>query len=319
MSIEALNAVTDKVLAHQRAPTGPLKVIAGAPDHPLVIDDIEIPCYVLEDETRVLSQQGFLEAIGRAPKAKGGQGAQQVDQLPAFVSASNLKPFIHADFARSTTSIPFQISGGHKAYGYPAQLLPEVCNVYLKAREAGRLLPGQEHIAARAEILIRGLATIGIIALVDEATGYQHIREERALVTILERFIADDLRPWTKTFPIEFYQELFRLRGWDGSAAVKRPSVIGHYTNNFVYERIAPGVLAELRKRNPTLPQGWRRNRHHQWFTADHGHPKLKEHIAAVIALMRAAPSWNAFKKSIDIAFPQTGHTISMALDDDVK
>ena len=33
--------------------TEPLEVIAGAPDRPLVIGDIEIPCYVVEDETRV--------------------------------------------------------------------------------------------------------------------------------------------------------------------------------------------------------------------------------------------------------------------------
>ena len=42
-----------------------LKVIAGAADKPLVIAGIEIPAYVLEDETRVLSQGGFNRAIGR--------------------------------------------------------------------------------------------------------------------------------------------------------------------------------------------------------------------------------------------------------------
>lgn len=190
--------------------------------------------------------------------------------------------------------------------------------MYLEARRAGKLLPSQRHIAERAEILIRGVATVGIIALVDEATDYQRIREERALVTILERFIADEFRPWTKTFPIEFYQELFRLQGWDRSPEKQRPSVVDHYTNDFVYELIAPGVLEELRRGNPILPQGWRKNRHHQWFTAEHGHPKLKEHIAAVVALMRAAPSWAHFKRSIDAAFPKIGHTIAMALDDDI-
>ena len=35
----------------------PLKVIAGAPDKPLKIGDIEIDCYVLEGEKRVLSQR----------------------------------------------------------------------------------------------------------------------------------------------------------------------------------------------------------------------------------------------------------------------
>ena len=58
----ALDAITDKVLAYHH----PLKVIAGTPDAPLRIGDIEIPCYVLEDEMRVLSQRGFLSGIGRS-------------------------------------------------------------------------------------------------------------------------------------------------------------------------------------------------------------------------------------------------------------
>ena len=199
--------------------------------------------------------------------------------------------------------------------GYNALLLPQVCEVYLRARDAGVLLASQQHIAERAEILIRGLAAVGIIALVDEATGYQRLREERALAVILEKFIAKELQPWTRTFPYEFYQQLFRLKSWPGPDGAKRPSVIGHYTNDFVYERLAPGVLEELRARNPTLTTGYRRNRHHQWFTPDLGHPKLKEHLAAVTALMRATPNWERFKRSINRALPKYGETIELPLD----
>ena len=49
---------------------------------------------------------------------------------------------------------------------------------------------------------MRGLARVGIIALVDEATGFQRIREERALATILEKFIAKEIQPWAMTFPL---------------------------------------------------------------------------------------------------------------------
>ena len=90
--------------------------------------------------------------------------------------------------------------------------------------------------------------------LVDEATGYQRIRTERALVTILEKFIAKELQPWTRTFPYEFYDQIFRLRGSPGPDGVKRPSIIGHYTNDFVYVRLAPGVLEELKRVTPRLP-----------------------------------------------------------------
>ena len=295
----------------------PLKVIAGTPDRPLIISDIEIPCYVLEDETRVLAQGGFLQAIGRSRTPKAGTGGlSSVDKLPFFLSASQLKPFISSELALSTTPIIFR-RGKSKAVGYNAKLLPEVCNVYLMARDAKVLLQSQLHIAERAEILIRGLATVGIIALVDEATGYQQLREQRALATILEKFIAEELQPWTKTFPYEFYKQIFRLKGWPGPHGAKKPSVIGRYTNDFVYDRIAPGVLDELRRLTPKTPKGYRRNKFFQWFTPDFGHPKLKEHLAAVIALMRAAPNWTVFKRSLSRALPKKNEQMALGLDDE--
>ena len=313
---KALDTITDKVLAHRPGVTPPLKVIAGTPDAPLVIGDISIPCYVLEDETRVLSQGGFTRAIGRTGGPKGGH--DDLFNLPVFLRSRNLTSFIPDGLSTSSKPILFQaLPGGAIATGYRATLLPEVCEIFLAARQAGALHPTQNHIAERAEILIRGLARVGIIALVDEATGYQRIREERALATILEKFIAKELQPWTRTFPFTFYEQIFRLKGWGSAAGVKRPQVIGHYTNDFVYDRIAPGVEAELRKRNPVLPQGWRKNRHHQWFTEEFGHPALKEHLAAVTALMRAAASWESFKRSLDRALPKPDSTIAMPIDDD--
>ena len=284
-----------------------LKVIAGAADRPLVISGIEIPCYVLEDETRVLSQGGFLTAIGRAEKAKGGQGSKlavksKVDKLPPFLAASNLKPFISKELVRSTTPVIF--TAGRLSYGYRAEILPQVCSVYLSARDAGKLLPSQEHIADRADVLIRGLATVGIVALVDEATGYQEIREARSLATILEKFISEDIQPWTKTFPIDFYKEIFRLKGWTLNPRSQRPSVLGHITNEIVYARLAPGIIEELQQINPTLSTGRRASYHHQWFTTDVGHPKLKEHLAAVIALMKTSRTWEDFMRRLRVAFP---------------
>ena len=296
---------------------GPLKAIAGTPDNPLVINEIEIPCYVLEDETRVLSQRGFLSAIGRSEN-RPARPTGDPEERPDFLAARNLEPFIGQDLLAATRAIPFQPpGGGPTAFGYPATLLPDVCDVYLAARDADALKPSQRHIAARADMLIRGLATVGIIALIDEATGYQHVREKRALATILERFIAKELRRWTRTFDYEFYEQIFRLKGWPMPPGVKRPQVIGHYTNDIVYERIAPGVLDELRLKNPVVGCGWRKDRHHQWFTADYGHPKLKEHIAAVIALMRSAPDWSTFMHRLDVSFPKQNATMAMPLDDD--
>ena len=81
--------------------------------------------------------------------------------------------------------------------------------------------------------------------------------------------------------------------------------------------RIAHGVLEELRRINPTIPdKGHRKSKHHQWFTPELGHPKLKEHLAAVTALMRAAPNWEAFKRSLVRAFPKPKEQIPFGVDE---
>jgi len=294
----------------------PLKTIAGAADCPLKIGDIEIPAYVLEDETRVLSQRSLQTGVGLS---SGGRKQTGAPRMAEFVGLLEKKGIDTNDLAaRLTSPIEFQPPGGDRtAYGYEATLLADVCDAVAAAHSAGIFQKQQVHIAERCDILMRGFARIGIIGLVDEATGYQEIRARNALAKILERFLTEDLQPWTKTFPDDFYKEMFRLRGWPWQPwTVKRPSVIGRYTNDLVYERIAPGVLNELRSRNPTLPRGHRKDRHHQWFTPDFGHPKLKEHLASVIALMRASSGWNQFIRNMNRALPKLNETIELPLDD---
>ena len=293
----------------------PLKTIAGAPDRPLIIGDIEIPCYVLEGETRVLAQRGMISSLGMA---RGSGATAGGDRLVNFAAGKAISTFMSNDIAAAINSpIEFQPPGGGRtAYGYPATLLADLCETVLNARVAGALQRQQRHIAERCEILMRGFARVGIIGLVDEATGYQRIREERALATILEKIIAKDLQPWTKTFPYEFYELIYKLKGWSGPDGHKRTPLIGKYTNDIVYERLPPGVFEELKARTPRLASGGLRNKLFQWFTPDFGHPKLKEHLAAVMALMRAAANWTRFMSSLNRAFPKLNKTIPMPLDD---
>lgn len=286
----------------------PLKVIAGTPDKPLIISGIEIPCYVLEGETRVLVQRGVGSGLGMSSTSG--------HRLTKFVNSKNLLPFISNELGKVIDNpIQFEFAG-RLASGYPATMLVDLCNVVLEARRAGALQKQQTHIADRCEILIRGLATVGIIALIDEATGYERIREERALSTILERFIAKELQVYTRTFPYEFYKEIFRLKGWPGPDGHKRPILVANYTNDFIYARLAPGVLDELKRINPTISPGRRKHLQYQWFTPEPGYIKLNQHIAAVCALMRASPNMDAFKRNLNRAFPIENSQILMPFDE---
>lgn len=294
-----------------------LKVVAGSPDSPLVIGGIEIQCYVLEDETRVLSQRGVIGALGMARGSTTGRNSRNGgDRLANFVWGNAIAPHVTGiTLVESNWPVRFRPPhGGRIAYGYPAVILAEVCESVLSARAAGDLTKQQLHIAERCEILMRGFARVGIISLVDEATGYQEVRDKLALAMILEKFIDETLQPWTKTFPDDFYEEIFRLNDWGAFDRSNCPSVVGHYTNNIVYERLAPGVLRELRRKNPLSPEGYRKNKHHQWLTRDHGQPKLREHLIGVTAIMRTHTYWDDFVKSLSRAYPKQNEQISMHL-----
>ena len=279
----------------------------------LKIGDRIIECAVLEGGIRVLSEREVTKALGGK---RGGSHWKRIKQnpdgadLPVYLSANNLKPFISEELSLALKPILYvPKTGGALAHGLRAETLPKVCNVFLAARDVDGLHPSQFKIAVEADTLVRGLAEVGIIALVDEATGFQRDRAKDALAKILEEFIGKDLRKWTSTFPIEFYEQIFRLRGWPFNPQnLRRPGVVAHYTNDFVYSRLAPGVLEELRRKNPPV-DGRRKHKHFQWLTGDVGDPRLRSHLEGVWKLMRGCTSWDEFKTFLNRFYPRLSKT----------
>jgi hypothetical protein len=164
---------------------------------------------------------------------------------------------------------------------------------------------------------MRGLAEVGITALVDEATGYEKVRDKQALQAILDQFLRKELAVWAKRFPDEFYRQIFRLKGWEYKiGSVKRPSVIGYYTKDIVYARLAPGVLAELDKLNPA-ENGRRKVKHHQWLSEHVGNTRLAEVIGAVIMAMKLSQSWEQFKRILDSTMPRVGDNLPLVFTEE--
>lgn len=288
-------------------------VVCGSPDQPLRIGDIEIECYVLEDDTRVLTQASFLTSIGRNPRA----AVRSDGSLPVFLQGKALAPLVTNDVRDMSVPITFRRPGGGRANGFNALLLPEVCEIYLKARENKSLPSNQRHVAKQAEIIMRGLARVGIVALVDEATGYQEIREKNALAKILEAFVDKELQAYVQTFPNDFYREMFRLRGLPfDSRSVKRPQYFGNLTNDVVYKRLAPGVLEELKRVTPKTDKGRPKHKLFQHLTMNVGYPKLREHLGSVVTLMKLSEDWNDFRRKLDRFHPRVGDNLVLPFDD---
>ena len=186
--------------------------------------------------------------------------------------------------------------------------IPAVCEVYLRGREKKVLTGQQLRIAQQCEVLLRGLANVAIIALVDEATGYQDDRDRRALAKILEAFVAKELRRWIQTFPADYYREMYRLRGLTYPPAGNRmPQYFGKLTNDVVYARLAPGVLEELRRTIPRDDKGRLKAHLHRKLTEDVGHPKLLQHLGAVVAVMKMTDDrdWSSFMRQLDKHYPR--------------
>ena len=277
----------------------------GSPDHPLKIGDLEIPCYVLEDGRRVLVRSSIISALDMSEGS--ASAATTGDRLSKFIATKSLRESVPPELSKVINHpIKFRTPMGNEAYGYEAEVLADLCEAVLSAKEKGNLNYQQEHIADKCQILVRGFARVGIIALVDEATGYQDVRSRQALEEILQKFISAELLKWAKRFPDDFYRELFRLRGLHYSQITsKRPSYIGHLTNDIVYARLAPAVLEELKRVVPKDEKGRRKHKFHQRLTVDVGHPQLQEHLSNVITLMRAAPNYKTFQRLLDRALPK--------------
>lgn len=290
------------------------KAMFGSDDRPLIIGAMRIPCYVLDNETRVLTAAGIQEVL---KIAAGGSMKKGMSRLELFSSGKSIKPYVSNElFSRVCSPIIFILPSGTRAYGYDAEILVELCEAVLASRAAGDLNRQQHHIAQQCEMIMRGLARVGIVALVDEATGFQEVRKRDALHKILEAYIAPELMPWTRRFPASFYEEMFRLHDWPyDPTSVARPGVVGKFTNAYIYEQLPYGVLEELRSKNPKDDLGRRKARHHQLLTDDVGNPHLERQIAATTALMRAADDWPMFKRMFKRAFRRAGDQVELELE----
>lgn len=288
---------------------------------------IKLPCAVIQGPNgvqRVLTEHGITNAIlgtrsgasKRLKRAAEGEGGL----LPLFIAPGQLKPFIDKALEEGPLQPIDYVDGDRVVRGYDAAVLVAVCNVWLRAREAGALQKQQLSKAQKAEMLTRALAETGIVALVDEATGYQAVRPQNALQAYLEMLVRKELAAWAKKFPDEFYENIYRLKGWKWPGMGKnRFSVVAHYTRDLVYDRIGPGLLRELESKSPKNERGYRPNKLHQWLTEDVGDPMLAQHIHSLLMFQRLAIAngygWQRFVHMVNQVLPKRGQTLELPLE----
>jgi hypothetical protein len=283
----------------------------------MLVGDVELDCYVLEDGRRVIHKRGMAKALNL--KSAGGN---------AFLRSMTRKG-IGSELDEKLVEIIenpliFKPLTQDSAHGYDAEVLVEVCKAIIRADEADKLTKSQSFLAAQAKVLLQAFAKVGVAALIDEATGFQNIRSPDALRILVQQYIAEEMREWEKQFPDEYYDRLNELYGskkitktMSGAVIQNRPQHFANFTRNYVYQPLANGaVLDELDRINPKIDRnGTRKARFHQHLSQGYGIEKLKRQMQEIMTLVAVSDNVGQFKKLFQRRFPKTGDQLDLGID----
>lgn len=276
-------------------------------DGVLELNNVNIECYVLEDGTRVLSGREMQRALSMVDDNEGKETSGT--RLSRYLNQKSLIPFIFKDKEQGHFEPITCYRGDQKINGFEATVLIDICDAFLRARKEIKLSTRQTIIADQCEILIRSFAKVGLIALIDEATGYQYDREQKELQTILKALISDEILEYQQQFQLSFYREIFRL--WDipftPQNIKRKPQFIGHLTNRYIYSNLPKGivVLEKLKSKTPKTDSGNYKYRLHQSLTEDKGREALKKVLYSVEALASISKDRRQFDKLINEKYGQ--------------
>lgn len=249
-----------------------------------------VECYVLDDGRRVISMRATVKAIS------GDENGKIMD----YIGVKSLSHYLDAGEI-SENIVEFNIPGTKFiAKGITAETFLDICSAYVSALADGiNLTEKQTTTAINCSILLSACAKTGLIALIDEATGYQYVREEDALQVKIRAFISEELRAWEKTFPDELWEEFGRLTHWQGSLQ-QRPKYWGKLVLELIYDAMDPDVATYLKENKPKPKHGMN---YHQWLSEDLGVRALTTHINQVIGIAKTCNTMDELRHQVALHY----------------
>lgn len=269
----------------------------------LPIGDVNIDCYVLHDRRRLVSKR----AMARALNLKSEGGNAFIKTLSGKRLGSAIGPALRE---KIENPIVFNRQAGDPAHGFEATVLIDLCTALIDAR--GSLLPSQQFLADQAEIIVRSAAKVGIIALIDEATGFIEDKRKNEYRELWQAFITDNYRQWEKEFPDALFDMIYRLYGLKrlNPKSTKHPKFFAKVLRKYIYQPVANSngaILEELEELNPVVyANGGRRVKLFQFLSEEIGMPALRQHIWQTVGIGRTVSTKEQFDRAFFTAFPQS-------------
>ena len=258
---------------------------------------------MLADRRRVISKKAMASALHL--QSKGGNAFLR------SMSRQGIQGVLSADLrTKIDNPVLFKTLNGGSADGYEAEVLIEVCDALIEARNLGRLLSSQAFLAIQAEIIVRAAAKIGILALVDEATGYQGKTKDEYR-KLFDEFIRKEFLQWEKEFPEKFFEMIYRIYGLRRQKpdTSKHPQFFGKFIRKYVYYPLAHSngaILEQLEEKNPVVyTGGGRKHKFFQFLTDNVGMPAFRQHLWQVVGIGQASRDKVQFDRLFYSAFPE--------------
>jgi hypothetical protein len=276
----------------------------------LEIGAVTIECYVLDNLKRVIHKRGMAKALGM--KSEGGN---------VFMKAMGRKGLgsVMGEELRTKLDNPivFKALTSDLGHGYDCTVLIDICDTIIEAAKAKKLAPGQESLALQAEIIIRASAKLGIVALVDDATGFIADKRREQYRELFKEFIREEVRAYQVEFPDQLFDVIYKIYGLPRrSEARNHPRFFSKFIRRYIYEPLANSngaILEMLDERNPVVyVNGGRRYKMFQFLSDVVGISALRAHLWQVIGIGNSVKNKAQFERSFYTAFPVPKQQLDM-------
>lgn len=260
---------------------------------------------------RLVSVESFLALVGISPRSKNG-----VASLSKLLSDSRIRTSF-------TDRIFNRLNKGYNVEDVPfvdSRVITDFCRMMLSLRSLGKLKGIYLDYAKNCERFLAGLADVGLVALIDEATGYGKRRRDEYKQLFL-KFIQDEQTSWLKEFQDSFFDGIYKIYNLPRIANNRHPLFFGDFIAKYVYYPLANShgaILEHLRERNPVFNLNGRKYKHHQFLTQKVGKVALRDHLSKIEAIFALSKDKGSFKRYFKKVFPQPYDQLELDLGDDV-
>lgn len=263
--------------------------------------DLECAAVVLSDGSRGYVQRQLARTLGLREKSPGTQIAGLIREF----ASNSLPDFEKKGYAK------VRLPTGQTGTFFPAGIVPELALGIIESALDGELHARRRHMVGNCRKILTALATVGEVALIDEATGYQYHRAPNALQELIAKLLRQSCATWERRFHPNFYRAIYRLFGWDyDDHAQNPPHIVGQITLQWVYGPVLPPELIDEIRARKGLSQ-----KHHQWIN-EQGLAHLESQIHAVTAIARSSAHFKDFTRRCESAFEGSPFQLGLLADE---